>query len=616
MKAFWTLARHMLRYRSMLVCALVGAVVSGIALGGGIVGATPVINAIIGEGQTLAELGADFNAKSPIDIPAGVLDSLPTKEFTAVIVVVIGLSVLTLVGSTASFVHLYLSLTVVERTVARIRRDLFRRVIHLPLKAVIEGGSADPMSRIVNDPQYLSAGFAALLSRGVAQVSKGLAAFFAAVIIDWRLTGITLLVTPILYTVIRRLGKKIRRASRAALEEQKILLGAASESLQGLRVVKVHTTERYESGRFHKINKAVLAQILTARRARALSSPLVEAMGVLTVAGLALIAVKAVLDGELEPAPMVLTLAGLGIAGASLRPLTGIMNDIQGSAGAASRILEMLDAPSEPGHGKDLPQLAPHRSSIAFDRVTFSYPGADEPSINELSLEIPHGETLAVVGPNGSGKTTLLSLVPRLFDPDSGAVLVDGVDISTVSVRSLRKQIGVVTQETVLFEGTIATNIAYGASGVTREKIAEAAERARAAGFIADKGGLDGVVGERGLTLSGGQRQRIAIARAILRDPAILILDEATSMIDAESEAKITEALAEFSAGRTTLVVAHRLSTVINADRIAVLDEGRLVDTGTHTELLERCGVYQQIAQRQLIPSGDGVVSPASAAEG
>jgi subfamily B ATP-binding cassette protein MsbA len=603
MNAFWTLARKMLRYRAMLAFALVGAVISGMALGGGIVGAAPVLDAIVGEERTLAEMGREFNAESPIDIPEGVLESLPTKPFTAVIFVVGGLGVLTIVGSTASFLHLFLSLTVVEKTVARIRRDLFRRVIHLPLKAVIEGGSADPMSRIVNDPQYLSAGFAALMSRGVAQVSKGVAAFLAAVVIDWRLTGITLLITPVLYTVIRRLGKTIRRASRSALERQKLLLGAASESLQGMRVVKVHTTERYESGRFHKINKEVLAQVLRARRARALSSPLVEAMGVITVAGLSLVAVKAVMDGELHPTTMVLTLVALGIAGASLRPLTGIINDIQGSAGAATRILELLHAPGEPGHGKDLPPLPPHRSSIEFRGVTFSYPGAEEPSIRDLSLEIRHGETVAIVGPNGSGKTTLLSLVPRLFDPDGGEVLVDGVDISTVSVRSLRRQIGVVTQETVLFEGTIASNIAYGASGVTREKITEAAERARAAGFIAEKGGLDAVVGERGLTLSGGQRQRIAIARAILRDPTILILDEATSMIDADSEAKIGQALAEFSTGRTTLVVAHRLSTVMNADRIAVLDQGRLVDCGKHGELLERCTVYRQIAQRQLIPA-------------
>jgi ABC-type multidrug transport system fused ATPase/permease subunit len=611
MDAFWKAARSMLRYRAMLGVALCCAIVSGSALGGGIMAAAPVIDAIVGQERTLAEMARDFNARSPIDIPESVIAGFPVKPFHAVIAVMMGLSVLTLIGATTNFAHLYLSMTVVERTVARVRRDLFRRVIHLPLRAVVAGGSSDPVSRIVNDPQQLSTGLAALISRGVAQVSKGIASFLAAVLIDWRLTGITLLVVPGMYAVIRSLGRTIRKASRAALGKQAMLYAATNETLQGLRVVKVYTSERYESGRFHRINKEVLAHILSARRARALSSPLVEGMAVLTIAGLTLIAVKAVFDEELDPADMILALAGLGIAGGSLRPLTGIINDIQQSAAAAERIEQMLAEPSEPGHDPSLPRIGRHADSIRFDRVWFTYPGGDQPAIRGLTLEIPHGQTLAVVGPNGSGKTTLLSLVPRLFDPDDaspeggsgGAVLVDGRDIRTVSVRSLRRQIGVVTQETVIFEGTIAQNIAYGADGATRERIVEAAKRARAHEFIEARGGYDAMVGERGLTLSGGQRQRLAIARAILRDPAILILDEATSMIDAESEAHITAALSEFSAGRTTLVVAHRLSTVVNADRIAVLDRGELVDLGTHDELLARCPTYRQIAERQLIAS-------------
>ncbi|USN98714.1 MAG: ABC transporter ATP-binding protein [Phycisphaeraceae bacterium] len=612
MDAFWTAARKMLRYRRMLIIALCCAVVSGSSLGGGIMAATPVIQAIVGKQQTLADLAHKFNATSPIDIPESVIAGFPTKPFKAVIVVMIGLSILTVIGATANFIHLYLSMTVVERTIARIRRDLFRRVIHLPLRSIVTSGSADPASRIFNDPQQLGVGLAAMISKGVSQVSKGIASFIAAFLIDWRLTGITVLVAPVLYAIIRSLSKRIRRASRAALEHQSLLLGAINESLQGLRVVKVHTTERYETGRFHKINKLVLGHILTARRARALSSPLIEAVAIVTVAGLSLIAVKAVFDQELDPEDMILALGALGIAGASLRPLTGIINDIHTSAAAAERIEQMLAEPVEPGHDRALPKLARHKKSIRFEHVTFTYPGGDRPAVVDLTLDIPHGETLAVVGPNGSGKTTLLSLVPRLFDPDGikthgdesqGVVRVDEVDIRTASIRSLRRQIGVVTQETVLFGGTIAQNIAYGAEGATMERIVAAAKKARAHEFIEAKGGYDCVVGERGLTLSGGQRQRIAIARAILRDPAILILDEATSMIDADSEAQITAALAEFSAGRTTLVVAHRLSTVINADRIAVLDKGKLVDSGTHAALLDRCAVYRQIAERQLIPA-------------
>jgi ABC-type multidrug transport system fused ATPase/permease subunit len=251
-----------------------------------------------------------------------------------------------------------------------------------------------------------------------------------------------------------------------------------------------------------------------------------------------------------------------------------------------------------------LPKLARHCESIRFDGVTFTYPRAERPALDQITLEIRHGQRVAIVGPNGSGKTTLLALVPRLFDPNpgSGAVLIDGRNIREVAVRSLRRQIGVVTQETVLFRGTIRGNVAYGADDASEERVVAAAKKARAHEFIAAMPkGYDTPVGEQGLTLSGGQRQRIAIARAILRDPSILILDEATSMIDADSEAKIAEALAEFASGRTCLIVAHRLSTVINADRIVVMDAGRIVDDGTHAELLKRCSVYRLIAENQLV---------------
>lgn len=600
MTPFWQAAKRMLRYRRDIAGALAAAAVSAAGLGVGIVGMAPVLDAMIGRRRTLADIAGDFNARSPIDIPQTIIDALPTKPFTAVVVVVIGLSILTLLGSTAAFIHMALSLSVVERTVAHIRRELFRSVIHLPLRTVVASGSSDPVSRIVNDPQQLGAGFSALLGKGVAQVTKGLAAFAAAVFLDWRLTAVTLVIAPVMYTVIRRLGKRIRRASRSALEGQKGLYAAATESLQGLRVVKVHTTERVESARFHKINRTVLKHLLSARMARAIASPTTEAMAVLTLAGLSLIAAKAVYDGELDPSAMFLTFVALGIAGTSLRPLTGILNDIQQSSAAAERIIELLSAEPEPGHDRTLPRLPRHTQTITFSNITFTYPGGDTPAIDDISLTITHGETVAFVGPNGSGKTTVLSLVPRLFDPDSGTLRIDGTDIATASIRSVRRQIAVVTQETVLFAGTIADNIAYGSRGLSREAITDAAIKARAHEFIQEKGGYDAEVGERGLNLSGGQRQRIAIARAIARDPAILILDEATSMIDAESEALIGEALDALAEGRTTLVVAHRLTTVLAADRIIVMDRGRIVDQGSHTELMQRCEVYRSIAKRQL----------------
>jgi ATP-binding cassette, subfamily B, bacterial MsbA len=556
--------------------------------------------------HNLRNMVSRLNARGPIAgwIPARWIAALPDKPYPTVVWIMCAMGLLTIFGGTFNFLHAFLSLTVVQRTVANIRREAFHRTLRLPLKDVVVGGVADKVSRILGDSAALENGFTSLLSKAVSQSFKGVAALTAALVIEWRMTLGSLLLGPLFYTVIRKLGKRIRRASRKAMQSQSGLYGAATEALQGLRVVKVHTTERYEAGRFHRINKDTMRQMFKARTARALSSPLVEALSIIVLGGLFIIPAHAVIQNNLQPDRLIAAFAALFAAGASLKPLTGLINDIQQSSASAARIQELIDAAPEAGHDKSLPRLARHESSIEFQDVTFTYPGAATPSLKAVSLRVKHGQRIAVVGPNGSGKTTLLALVPRLFDPNpgSGSVLIDGHDIRGFSIRSLRRQIGVVTQETVLFQGSIKANIAYGADDVTDDRIIEAAKKARAHDFIsAMPQGYDSPVGEQGLTLSGGQRQRIAIARAVLREPAILILDEATSMIDADSEAKIAEAVAEFSAGRTCLIVAHRLSTVINADQIVVMDQGQLIDQGTHTELLQRCQTYKLIAHNQLL---------------
>jgi len=609
MSPFWTYARGMLRYRGLVAGAIGMAVVSATSLGAGILGLYPVISQIVGPpgGRTLGELAREWNSKHAqfLSIPGSIIQQLPPDPFTGAVLVISALMALTMVGATANFLHVYLALSVVNRVTTDLRRTFFHRLLRLPLKEIVVLGPSDAAARIINDSNALSMGFNALLSKGLAQVSQGIAALVVAIIADWRLAGVGLLLGPILATLIRRLGKRIRRASKAALASQGGLYSAALEALQGLRVVKVHTTERFEAGRFHRLNKQVMHEQNRVRTARALASPLVDTVGVFVIGGLALMAVKAILAGKLEPGSFLVTLAALGAAAAALKPVSGIINDIQQSAAAADRLDDLMRPPPEPGHDHELPRLARHATSIEFRDVTFTYPRQSKPSLEHVSASIANGQTVAFVGPNGSGKTTLLAMVPRLFDPDpgAGAVLIDGRDIREVSVRSLRRQIGVVTQETVLFRGTIESNIAYGAESATHERVQEAAKRARAHDFIMEQPqGYATIVAEQGLSLSGGQRQRLAIARAILRDPAILILDEATSMVDADSEAKIAAALAEFGKGRTCLIVAHRLSTVINADSIVVMDQGRVVDRGTHAELLARCETYRLIARHQLGP--------------
>lgn len=613
----------MARYRVLLALALLFACASAGSLGVGLVSVIPVLDSILSpkDAADLPELARRLNAEGPLAgrIPQGWIDALPTGPFKAVVVIVAALGVLTVFGAAANFLHQYLSLTLVQRTSARIRRETFRQVMRLPLREVIRapgvgasggsaGGAADMTTRILADTASLESGLTSLVSKALAQVAKGVATFVAALIAEWRITLVALVVGSVLAFVIGKLGRRIKRASKKAMQSGAALYAVALETLQGLRVVKVHTAERYEVGRFHRINKDVMRQMMRVRTARAISSPLVEMLSILILGTLMVVAAKAITDGEVEVNRFLASLAALFAAGASLKPLTGLVNDVQASSASAERLIELLSKPPEPGHDRALPRLARHQRSIEFQGVWLTYAGASEPALRGVDLVIPHGKTVAVVGPNGSGKTSLFSLVPRLYDPDpptadrpGGRVLIDGRDLREFSVRSVRRQIGVVTQETVLFRGTIRSNIAYGSPGATDDQVRRAAAQARALEFIDGlPKGLDTPVGDQGLTLSGGQRQRLAIARAVLRDPAILILDEATSMIDADSESKIAQALADFTRGRTCLIVAHRLSTVLGADVIVVMDAGRIIDQGTHHELLARCETYGLIARTQL----------------
>jgi ABC-type multidrug transport system fused ATPase/permease subunit len=287
-----------------------------------------------------------------------------------------------------------------------------------------------------------------------------------------------------------------------------------------------------------------------------------------------------------------------------VRKLAKVSLRFQASDAAAQRIFELTDAQQEP-RVPNAPSLARHSKNIQFDNVSFTYPGASCEALKQVTLTANAGQTVAIVGPNGSGKTTLLSLLPRLINPTSGTVRIDGTDISQMSVRSLRRQIGLVTQDAVLFHATIAENISYGLRRANRDDVIAVAKKAFVDEFVRDlPAAYDTMVGEQGSTLSGGQRQRIAIARAMLRDPSILIFDEAMSQIDSDSERRIHESMTEFSKGRTTFLIAHRFATVLSADMIVVMNEGRIIDTGTHKTLLERCELYQHLYKTQFAATG------------
>lgn len=605
MTSFWRLAKHLLDEKATLFWAMVFAFVSAGGLAAGLLSLGPVLKIIL-DAQTpssLADLATAHNVNSTFPhIPDWLVSWLPTTAFGSMVALLAGLALFTFFGGLANFMHQYLSQTLVARSVARIRQDAFERVIRMPLGRVMVRGPSEFIARIVRDAAELQKGLIALVSRAVTNVFKAVASGLVAVAVDWKLVLIAVPTAVLMGVVLRKLGKRIRRGTRGSLQAQEGLLRVATETLQGLRAVKSSTAESEAIARFAHQNNEAVRHEMKVRTARALSSPVVETLASAVLLVLALFATREIIQGDLPLASFTLSLGALAMSGANLRPLTSLINEMQAAAAPAQRLCDILDEPLERDDA-DRPPAVRHARSIEFDHVTYTYPGAEHAALRDVSLNILHGEKVAIVGPNGCGKTTLLSMLPRLLLPDSGRVRIDGHDIAEFGLRSLRRQIGVVTQETVMFRGSVAENIAFGlGEDATREQVIDAARRAHADEFIRRiPGGYDADIAEQGTSLSGGQRQRLAIARAIIREPSILILDEATSQIDTESEAHINAALDEFCRGRTALVIAHRLSTVLHADRIVVMEAGRIVDVGPHDQLLERCELYRRLSKTQLV---------------
>jgi subfamily B ATP-binding cassette protein MsbA len=601
MAQFWTLAKHLLERRGMLVLAVAMAFVSAAGLGIGLLSLGPVLEQIMHPetGRDLRQLAESVNSTGGFwHVPDGLVAMLPEGRFNGVLFLIGVIWILTLVGAAANFLHQYISQTLATLTIARIRQRIFDHVLHLPLSRVVQQGPSEYISRIIRDTATLEAGFIALLGKSVAQLTKGLAALGVAVIFDWTIVVVAIIVGPILAIVLRKLAKRIRRGSHGSLVAQQDLLQLSNERVQGLRAVKTSTAESLASSHFDEVNKEVVRHELKMRTAKAMSSPIMETLAIIVLGALALLAAKSILSGELPFERFLLSVGSLAVAGASFRPLAGIITSISTAAAPAERILEVLDEHVEQHDGVSLKR---HAKSVSFEGVSQIYPGAKRASVDGVDLHVGFGEHIAIVGPNGSGKTTLLSLIPRLLTPASGIVRVDGVDISSVQLSDLRNQIGVVTQESFIVRGTIAANIAIGRPDASMDDIRAAAAASHAERFIQElPEGYDTVVAEHGASLSGGQRQRLSIARALLREPAILILDEATSQVDSESESSIATAIQEIS-DCTVFVIAHRLATVLDCDRIVVMDEGRVVDAGPHGELLSRCELYDRLIRTQLV---------------
>jgi ABC-type multidrug transport system fused ATPase/permease subunit len=608
---FWKSARVLLRFRREIVLGLIGAGISAACFGAGLGMLLPVLKILLGDKQSLADVVHTYalNPARPQwlqDMGRSSLEWMPTDPFVGFLWVMGVIAALSIIGSVGRYLHELQTVTITLRAAQYWRARMFRRLIHAPMELVLKRSTSDHIGRMIFDVDQLRNGYSAIAGKTIAELLKGFAALVGALLVDWQLTLLAAVVGPVIFVLLRKFGKSIRRASKRALKTRGRMIASLKESLGGISVVKVHNAEGYERRRYAVQNRALLTEQMHVRKIQAMSSPVIDALALLGVITVASIAAYAIFRMDKEPANFVAVVAMLGAAGLSLKPLSKLNEQVSQASAAASRILDVVAMPTEPApeETRKLPILARHKRNIELRDIRFFYPDSDRPAVDGVSLSATHGQTIAIVGGNGSGKSTLLSMLPRLFDPAQGQVLVDGVDIAGVRLRSLRAQCGVVTQQTVLFQGSIADNIAYGRRHVTREAIIEAAKRAHADEFIAElPQGYDTQLGEDGVGLSGGQKQRLSIARAILRNPAILILDEATSQIDADSEAKINDALRDLRHGRTTFVIAHRLSTVIDADQIIVMDHGKVVGRGTHRELLDTCPTYATLARTQLQPA-------------
>jgi subfamily B ATP-binding cassette protein MsbA len=568
--AFLRLLRHTRPYRGRLAAAMLAMVVYGAASAALIQQVTPIFDEV-----------------------------LPKQENLAATVTLI--LVLYLVKGAGAYVSGYLMTDVGQRVVRDLRNHLFRHILGQSAAFFSGQTTGRLLSRIVND--------VAQVQRAVSETLGDLAresitvVFFAGALFytEARLAIVCLTGAPLVVYPLVRLGQRVRRTTRRSQEALEQITHVSAEAFTGHRIVKAFGAEERELGKFGEASQYFYRTSMRVTSALSALPPLMEFIGGVAFVGALYAGSQQIQAGNLTTGEFVAFMFYLFSMYSPLKKLSRVNADLQQAMAASERIFEMLDTHSEVHERPDARALPPFRERIEFEAARFQYDGAGGPTLDGITLTVTAGQTLAIVGRSGAGKTTLVNLLPRFYDATGGRILIDGHDIRDVTLASLRGQIGIVTQETVLFDDTVASNIAYGQPAVDRAQVEAAARAAHAHDFIARlPSGYDTMIGERGQRLSGGQRQRLAIARAILRNSPILILDEATSALDTESEVLVQDALSTLMENRTSFVIAHRLSTVRRADLIVVLEHGRIAESGTHDDLLARGGAYATLYELQL----------------